>query len=121
MPFVTLLLMVFLYKHLLSLLTFFWLTSLLHDANERIRGQSLLKENRSRKALLSVSMLLCAQLICLFLLNGPRLCLQLQYRAVTDLSAEPLRLPQQWDAFQEPRGVGDTQYAFDFIATWDLV
>ena len=45
MPFVTLLLMVFLYKHLLSLLTFFWLTSLLHDANERIRGQSLLKEN----------------------------------------------------------------------------
>ena len=49
MPFVTLLLMVFLYKHLLSLLTFFWLTSLLHDANERIRGQSLLKENRSRR------------------------------------------------------------------------
>ena len=38
-----------------------------------------------------------------------------------DLSAEPLRLPQQWDAFQEPRGVGDTQYAFDYIATWDLV
>ena len=37
MPFAMLLLVVFLYRHLVSILTFFWLTSLLHNANERMR------------------------------------------------------------------------------------
>ena len=45
------LVMVFLYKHLLSLLTFFWLTSILHHPIERMRRQSLLREQRSRQAL----------------------------------------------------------------------
>ena len=35
MPFMMLLLVVFLYRHLLSIIIFFWLTSLLHNANER--------------------------------------------------------------------------------------
>ena len=38
-----------------------------------------------------------------------------------DLGARPLGLPQAWDAFQRPRGVAPSQYAFDYIATWDLL
>ena len=52
MPFVMLLLAVFLYRHMLGIVTFGWLTSILHNANERMRRQTLLKENRSRPALL---------------------------------------------------------------------
>jgi len=37
-----------------------------------------------------------------------------------DLAAEPLGLPQAWDAFQQPPGVAPGRYAFDYIATWDL-
>ena len=39
MPFAMLLLVVFLYRHLVSILTFFWLTSLLHNGNERMRRE----------------------------------------------------------------------------------
>ena len=98
MPFVTLLVMVFLYKHLLSLLTFFWLTSILHHANERMRRQSLLREQRSRQALLGVILLLCCELSCLSLLQGHRLGSQLSLLSVTDFSADPPNLTTiLWD------------------------
>ena len=67
MPFAVLLLCVFLYRHLLSILIFFWLTSLLHNANERMRTQTLLKSNRSRRALFSLAALLIAQISCISL------------------------------------------------------
>ena len=100
-PFVMLLLVVFLYRHLLSILIFFWLTSLLHHANERMRKQTLLKENRSRRALVSVAALLVAQVGCIALLQGEKLPLQLQLRQAVDLSAEPPALSTlMWDVIQ---------------------
>ena len=76
------------YRHLLSILTFFWLTSLLHNANERMRRQTLLKENRSRRALASLMALLVAQVCCISLLQGTMLPLQLELRRVSDFSAQ---------------------------------
>ena len=48
MPFAMLLLVVFLYRHLVSILTFFWLTSLLHNANERMRHAATRCERAAR-------------------------------------------------------------------------
>jgi hypothetical protein len=101
MPFAILLLVVFLYRHLLSILTFFWLTSLLHNANERMRKQTLLKENRSRRGLLGVAGLLLALAGCVFLLQGSRLLHQLCLRRVDDLSSNPPNLSRLlWDVIQ---------------------
>jgi hypothetical protein len=98
LPFLALLLVVFLYRHLLSILTFFWLTSLLHNANCRLRQQVLLKENRSRRALCGVIGLLVAQICCILLLQGGRLLQQLQLRRSGEWSAEPPALTSLlWD------------------------
>ena len=70
MPFLMLLLVVFLYRHLLTILIFFWLTSMLHNSNERMRTQTLLKENRSRRALLTVAAILFALVSAISLLQA---------------------------------------------------
>ena len=99
MPFAMLLLVVFLYRHLITILTFFWLTSLLHNANERMRRQTLLKDHRSAKALVSLLGLLGATIGCISLVQGhQRLALQLQLRWVDNFSAEPPALSTVvWD------------------------
>jgi len=53
-PYLTLLLLVFLYEHCNSILTFVWLTSGLHFANTRMREQVALREKRSSVVLLGV-------------------------------------------------------------------
>lgn len=89
MPFVMLLLLVFLYRHLISILAFFWLTSMLHTANERMRRQAMLRENRSRRALLSVIGLLVAEIGAIFLMQNERLLQQLTLSKIEDFDKEP--------------------------------
>ena len=87
MPFLILLLVVFLYRHLISILTFFWLTSMLHSANERMRRQTILKENRSRSQLLMVAGILLLEITAILILQGQPLMGQLQFTRIADFNA----------------------------------
>jgi len=93
MPFAMLLLLVFLYRHLVSILVFCWLTSMLHTANERMRRQAMLRDNRSHRALLSVIGLLVAEIAAIFLMQNERLLKQLTLCKVSSLHAAPARRP----------------------------
>lgn len=107
MPVLLLLLAVFLYRHLLGIITFGWLTSILHNANERMRRQTLQKENRSRTALIVLYMLLLGHLGFIGALQGwdrlarqpsYKLVHQLELRRVADFDAEPPALSHLlWD------------------------
>ena len=94
MPFAMLLLLVFLYRHLVSILVFCWLTSMLHTANERMRRQAMLRDNRSHRALLSVIGLLVAEIAAIFLMQNERLLKQLTLCKVSSLHAAPARRPR---------------------------
>ena len=85
-PFCLLLLAVFLYRHLISMLILLWLTTLHANANERMRKQTLLKE-KSRSALLHLAGLIFAEIACISLLQNPEmLASQLTMRRVIDFS-----------------------------------
>ena len=97
-PSLMLLFAVFLYRHLLGIITFGWLTSVLHGANERMRRQTMVKEHRSRAGLLMLSGLLFALLCFVSVVQAwdrvahqpsARLLHQLQLRRVADFEAEP--------------------------------
>ena len=98
MPFLMLLLAIFLYRHLLGILAFGWLTSVLHNANDRMRKQTLLKEARSRPALALLFFMLVGHISFITAIQGwdrqtqqpsQRLLHQLQLRRVLDFDAEP--------------------------------
>lgn len=63
-----------------------------------VRRQTLLKDNRSIRALLALCGLLCAIIGCVGMLQGAHLPLQLQLRRIDDFSTEPLALSTLlWD------------------------
>ena len=62
LPFVVLLLLVFLQQHIFGIGAFCWLSTVLHNANARIRTQVLLKEQRDSLAVLSLASLLFSQM-----------------------------------------------------------
>lgn len=98
-PYLVLLLLVFLQRHFVSLLVFCWLTSLLNNANGRMRRQTLLKEKRSRAALAALLLLLSGQLTMIALLEGAPLFEQLRLAPRSDYAASPPQLPTVlWDS-----------------------
>ena len=90
MPFIMLLLLTFLYRHLMSILAFFWLTSMLHTANERMRRQTMLRENLSRRALLHVAALLIAETFVIYVIQHPKLVRQLSLQKADETASPPL-------------------------------
>ena len=70
LPFVVLLLLVFLQQHIFGIGAFCWLSTVLHNANARIRTQVLLKEQRDSLAVLSLASLLFSQMCMVVMLCG---------------------------------------------------
>tara|TARA_B110001452_G_scaffold120100_1_gene99685 strand:- start:217 stop:1266 length:1050 start_codon:yes stop_codon:yes gene_type:complete len=89
LPFVLLLLLVFLQQHLLGIVAFCWLSTVLHNANIRMRRQVMLKEARELGALVLLALLLVSQVAMVLLLGrADALGQQLLLRAMAGSPAE---------------------------------